>query len=74
MQRRYLKFLLASFILSLKRSGNSSVRVATGYEMDDRVQEFFSLLHSVQSSTGAHSASYPMDSGGSFPGGKAARE
>jgi len=32
------------------------------------------LLHeNVQTGSGAHSASYPMGSGGSFPGGKAAR-
>jgi hypothetical protein len=33
------------------------------------VQEF-SLLHNVQTDTGAHPASYPMGTGGSFPGGK----
>jgi hypothetical protein len=32
----------------------------------------FSLVHSVQTVSGAHPASYPMDSGDSFPGGKAA--
>jgi hypothetical protein len=30
-----------------------------------------SLLHSVQTGSGAHPASYPMGTGGSFPGGKA---
>jgi hypothetical protein len=33
----------------------------------------FSLHHRVQSSSGAHPASYPMDIKDSFPGGKAAR-
>jgi hypothetical protein len=32
----------------------------------------FSPHHSVQTGTGAHQASYPMDNRGSFPGGKAA--
>jgi hypothetical protein len=32
-----------------------------------------SLLHSVQTSSGAHPASYPMGMGGSFPKGEAAR-
>jgi hypothetical protein len=31
-----------------------------------------SLLHSVQADSGAHPASYPMGTGGSFPGDKAA--
>jgi hypothetical protein len=29
-----------------------------------------SLLHVVQTGFGVHPASYPMDTGGSFPGGK----
>jgi len=32
----------------------------------------FSLHQRVQGGSGAHSASYPMDIGGSFPGSKAA--
>jgi hypothetical protein len=32
----------------------------------------FSLFHSVQTGPEAHSASYPMGAGGSFPKGKAA--
>jgi hypothetical protein len=32
----------------------------------------FSFLHVVQSGSGAHPASYPMGTGGSFSGGKAA--
>jgi hypothetical protein len=34
------------------------------------VQEF-PLLHDVQTGSGAYTASYPMGTGGSFPGGKA---
>jgi hypothetical protein len=33
-----------------------------------------SLLHSFQTHSEAHPASYPMDTGGSFLGGKVARE
>jgi hypothetical protein len=32
----------------------------------------FSLHHRVQNRSGAHPASYPTGTGGSFPGGKAA--
>jgi hypothetical protein len=32
----------------------------------------FSLLHSVQTGSGVHPASYPMSTGGSLPRGKAA--
>jgi hypothetical protein len=32
----------------------------------------FSLRHRVQNGSGSHPASYPMSTGGSFPGGKAA--
>jgi hypothetical protein len=31
----------------------------------------FSLHHRFQNGSGAHPASYPMGTGGSFPGGKA---
>jgi hypothetical protein len=34
----------------------------------------FSLRHRVQTGSGVHSASYPMGTRGSFPGGKAAGE
>jgi hypothetical protein len=55
-----------SFIILLYES-DSSVGIATGYRLDGPG----SNLHSVQTDFEAHSASYPMDSGGSFPGGKA---
>jgi hypothetical protein len=38
---------------------------------DSRQGEGFSLLLSVQVSSGAHSASYPVSTGGDFPSGKA---
>jgi hypothetical protein len=53
--------------------------VALGYRLDDRGSRVrfpagagnFSLHHRVQNGSGAHSASYPMGIGCSFPGGKA---
>jgi hypothetical protein len=57
----------------------SSVGIATGCGLNDRMIVVFvlagagnfSLRHRVQTGSGAHPASYPMDIGGSFPGGKA---
>jgi hypothetical protein len=59
---------------------DSSVGIATGYGLEDRMigvrfpagAANFSLLYGVQTGSGAHPASYPMGSGGSYPGGKAA--
>jgi hypothetical protein len=61
-------------------SRGSSVGLATGYGLDDwdlRVRvpagaNNISLLHRVQIGSGAHLTSYPLDTRGSFPGGKAA--
>jgi hypothetical protein len=54
------------------------VGIATGYGLGDRgvgvrvlVRSRISLLHVVQTGSGAHPASYPMGAGGSFLGGKA---
>jgi hypothetical protein len=51
------------------------VSIVTGYGLVDQAVKFeywkgqeFSLLHIVQTGSGAHPASYPMGSGGSFPG------
>jgi hypothetical protein len=58
-------------------SRDNSVGIATGYELDgrgwipDRGRDF-SLLHSVQSGSGAHLTSHAMGTGNSFLGGKAA--
>jgi hypothetical protein len=54
--------------------------MALGYGLDDRGSRVrfpagagnFSLHHVVQNGPGAHPASYPMGSRGSFPGGKVA--
>jgi hypothetical protein len=62
------------YIMSQK-SSNRSQRWATswmiGGSSSDRGWEFF-LHHRVQTGSGAHPASYPMGTRGSFPGGKAA--
>jgi hypothetical protein len=47
------------------RTGCSVVRVPAG-------AGYFTLHHRVQTSSGAHSASFPMDTRGSFIRGKAA--
>jgi hypothetical protein len=49
--------------------------IAVGYGYGVRVPagQELSLLDIVQTGSGAHPASYPMGTGGSFPGGKAAR-
>jgi hypothetical protein len=40
--------------------------------VDSRQEQDFSLLHTVQTGSGAHPASYPMGTGGVFSWGKAA--
>jgi hypothetical protein len=62
------------------KSRNSSVCITLGYGLDDGGSRVrfpagagnFSLHHRVQNGSGAHPASYPMGTMGSFPGGKAA--
>jgi hypothetical protein len=62
------------------KSRDSSVGIAVGYGMDYGGSRFrvpawagnFSFHHRVQNGSGAHQASYPMGTRGSFPGGKAA--
>jgi hypothetical protein len=62
------------------KSRDSSVGIATGYGLDDRMIRVrfpagagnFSLLYRVQTGSGDHSTYYPMCTRGSFPGGKTA--
>jgi hypothetical protein len=62
------------------KSRDSSVSIALGYGLDDQGSGFrflaeagnFSLNYCVQNGSGAHSASYPMGTRGSFPSGKVA--
>jgi hypothetical protein len=60
----------------MSKSRDSSVGIALGYGLDDRGSRVrfpagagnSSLHHRVQTGSGAHPASYPMGTGGSFPG------
>jgi hypothetical protein len=60
-------------------SRNSSGSIVSDYRLDDRAIEVrsptgaedFSSSPCVETSSGAHPASYPMGTRGSFPGGKA---
>jgi hypothetical protein len=62
------------------KNRDSSVGKALGYRLDDRGSRVpfpvgagnFSLRYRAQNGSGAHPASYPMDTRCSFPGGKAA--
>jgi hypothetical protein len=66
--------------LQTENSCDSSVGIALGHRLDDRGSRVpfpagagnFSLHHRVHNGSGAHPASYPRGTGGSFPGGKAA--
>jgi hypothetical protein len=57
----------------LRIAGIAGIRIATGWTVWVRfpaVHDF--SLHSDQTGSGAHPASYPMGTGGSLPWGKAA--
>jgi hypothetical protein len=78
----YMAGLQASLGPTLKifKSRGSSVGLSAGSGLDDRGwgvrvpagARNLSLLHRVQTDSGAHPTSYPMGRGCSFPGGKAA--
>jgi hypothetical protein len=63
--------------IDVSRSWDSIVRIATGYELDERgdvrIQvpsgQEFSLLHILQTNSEPHPISCPMGAGRSFPGG-----
>jgi hypothetical protein len=65
--------------ISFYMSRGSSSSKVSDYGLDDRAievrsptgEEDFSSSPCVQTGSGAHPASYPMGTGGSFPGGKA---
>jgi hypothetical protein len=67
------------FNLHIFKIRDTSVGIALGYGLDDRGSRVrfpagagnFSLHHRVQNGSGAHPTFYPMDTRGSFPGGKA---
>jgi hypothetical protein len=64
---------------TMRTSRDSSVGIALGYGLDHRGSRVrfpararnFSLHHRVQNGSGAHPASYPMGTRGSFLGGRA---
>jgi hypothetical protein len=63
----------------VSRSRDNSVGIALGYGLNDQSSKVrfpagagnFSLHHRIQNGSVAHPASYPMDTRGSSPGGKA---
>jgi hypothetical protein len=67
-------------LIEKNHSRDSSVSIVPDYGLDDRGSRIrfpagagnFSLHHRVQNGSGAHPASYPAGTRGSFPGGKAA--
>jgi hypothetical protein len=71
---------ISALSIPSRKSRDSSVGIALGYGLDDwgsRVQfpvgvGNLSLHRYVQNSSGAHPASYPMGTRGSFPRGQAA--
>jgi hypothetical protein len=75
----YAIFPVSYYFVSLlfKRVGiaQSVWRRATGWTARVRIPtvQDFSLLHSAQTDSGVHPASYPIGTRGYFPGGKAAR-
>jgi hypothetical protein len=75
-----MRNLIICTIHLILMSRDSSVGIALGYGLDDRgsrvqfpaVAGNFSLHYRLQNGCGAHPASYPMGTKGSFHGGKAA--
>jgi hypothetical protein len=51
-------------------SWDSVVGIATDYGMNDRVGSKIVFFHVVQTGSGAHPYSYPMDTGGCISGDK----
>jgi hypothetical protein len=73
-----LLIIIIIIIMRRRSSRDSSVGIATGYEMDSlgsvpAVERDFSLLHIIQTGYGAYPTFYPTDNEGSYPRNKAAR-
>jgi hypothetical protein len=74
------RWQLNLYITFTQKSRGSSVGIVQSYGLDDRGSRVrfsvgagnFSVHHCVQNGSGAHPASSPMGTRGSFPGGKAA--
>jgi hypothetical protein len=76
-QKTVQQFHINTFIFSPMSRGSSG-SIVSDYGLDDRAIEVlsptgtdFSSSPCVHTGSGAHPASYPMGTGGSFPGGKA---
>jgi hypothetical protein len=74
--RWYTDYHDGNFVMALL---SPEVGIATGYGLDGRgvgfrvpVRTRFFFFHVVQTGSGAHPASYPIGTGGSFHGGEAA--
>jgi hypothetical protein len=70
---------ILSFVHSIATSRHSTAGIATGHVLDGRgfgvpvtIGVRFAPPHVVQTGSDAHSAPYPIGTGGSFPGSKAA--
>jgi hypothetical protein len=66
-----------SILHTFRPSRDSVVGIATSYGLDDRgvgvrvpIDKKFSVLKIVQTGSEIHPTSYPMGTGGSFPGGE----
>jgi hypothetical protein len=76
----YIIFVNLDLHKFVTKNRNSSVGIVLSYGLDDRGSRVqflagagnFPLHHRIQNGSGAHPASYPMGTRGSFPGGKAA--
>jgi hypothetical protein len=65
-----IQWLPVALSSGLKRSRRLNVLRAGRPGLNSWQEQDVSLLHNVQSGSGAHQASYPMSTGGSFSGGK----
>jgi hypothetical protein len=79
MAQRCVCVCVCVYIYIYTWSRGSSGSIVSDYGLDDRTVEVrspteaedFSSIPCVQTGSGAHPASYPMGTGGSFPAGKA---
>jgi hypothetical protein len=75
LQQIFIHYLYISSYFHISKMFIISLQLATDWTAGVRfLARDFCLYHSYQTGSGVHPASYPMRTGGSFPGGKAARE
>jgi hypothetical protein len=70
----YINYLLIFYAIFCCKYSDWTVGWTTAVRFPSGEVGTSSLLHRVQTGSGAHSVSYPMDTGGSFIGGKVAGE